>query len=233
MAYLNHNIPVITCYIRNEYLFNHTKGHGEHTLCDVHAVASIEKRVPLFEAFLENGVNWTRRPINAFCWKKDAPVRRLDEHMYWDCFSPYVDVQIRQRMAGLRAQLITPSYEKLEGVYMFSLDWAWESKAGFTDINFSETPEHKCAHVFKMDEGNYFAYPNNRIIWYDDAWTKNRITKNPGFIIDLNVYSVENTRKQETDYQFMTEFRDADGKKEDTKRSKAHASIQADAESDS
>ena len=231
MAYLNHNIPVITCYMRNEYLYNHTKGHGDFTLCDVHAVASIEKRVPLFEAFLENGVNWTRRPINAFCWKKDAPVRPLSDHMYWDCFSPYVDVQIRQRMFGKRAELITPSYDKLEGVYMFSIDWSWESKAGFTDINFSETPEHKCAHVFKMDEGNYFAYPNNRIVWYDDAWTKDRIQSNPGFIIDMNIYSVENTRKMETDYSFITEFKDADGKKQDTKRSKAYSSVQTETES--
>ena len=64
MAYLNHNLPTITCYIRNEFLFNHKKGHGEVTLCDVHSVASLEKHVPLFEAFLENGVNWTRRPIS-------------------------------------------------------------------------------------------------------------------------------------------------------------------------
>lgn len=201
--YLNHNIPVITCYIRNEYLFNHTKGHGHHTLCDVHSVASIEKRVPLFEAFLENGVNWTRRPINAFCWKQDAPVRPLNEHMYWDCFSPYVDVQVRQRLSGLRAQLLTYKQEKLEGVYMFTLDWSWENKSGATDINFSETPEHKCAHVFKMDEGNFFAYPNNRVIWYDDAWIKNRIEKNPGYLIDLNVYSVENSRKMETSDHYI------------------------------
>lgn len=208
--YLNHNIPVITCYIRNEFLYNHEEGHGDFTLCDVHSVASIEKRVPLFEAFLENGVNWTRRPIHAFCWKKDAPVRPLNEHMYWDCFSPYIDVQVRQRLSGLRAELITYKGDKLEGVYLFTLDWSWENKAGSTDINFSETPEHKCAHVFKMDEGNYFAYPNNRIIWYDDAWLKNRITKNPGYKIDLNVYSVENTRKVETDYSYITNFKNLD-----------------------
>jgi hypothetical protein len=57
MSYLNSNIPTITCYIRNEFMFNHEKGHGEFTLADVHSVASIQKRVPLFEAFLENGVN--------------------------------------------------------------------------------------------------------------------------------------------------------------------------------
>jgi hypothetical protein len=27
MSYLNANIPTITCYIRNEFLFNNEKGH--------------------------------------------------------------------------------------------------------------------------------------------------------------------------------------------------------------
>lgn len=208
MAYLNHNIPVLTCYIRNEYLFNHKKGHGEYTLCDVHTVTSIEKRVPLFEAFFENGVNWTRRPITSFCWKDCDPVP-LNHAMYWNCFSPYVDVQIRQRMAGLRAQLITPKYTKEEGTYMFTLDWGFENKAGITDVNFSETPEHKSGHLFKMDNGNYYIYPNNRIVWYDTAWTKNRISENPGYEIDMTIYDVENMQQMETDNQFMTEFNSA------------------------
>ena len=57
MSYLNHSIPTVCCLIRNEYLYNHTKGHGEFTPCDVHSVSSLQKRVPLFEAFLENGAS--------------------------------------------------------------------------------------------------------------------------------------------------------------------------------
>ena len=206
MPYLNHNIPTLTCYIKNEFLFNHTKGHGEHTLCDVHSVASIEKRVPLFEAFLENGVNWTRRPINAFVWKKDAEQLPLSEYIYWDCFSSYVDVQVRARMSGLKADLISISNVKRQGIYLFTLDWAFENRS-MLDTNFSETPEHKCGHVFKMDNGNYFIYPNNRIIWMDNAWTYNRISGNPGYQIDMNVYSIENKTNYETDYNYFTEFK--------------------------
>ena len=80
MAYLNANIPTITCWIRNEFLFNHEHGCGEYTAADVHSVASIQKRTPLFEAFLENGVNWTRRPIHAFVWRKNAERLPLTEH---------------------------------------------------------------------------------------------------------------------------------------------------------
>lgn len=207
MPYLNHNIPSITCYIRNEYLYNHKQGHGDYTLCDVHCVASIERRVPLFEAFLNNGVNWTRRPITAFCWKQEAPVRPLHEHVYWDCFSPYVDVQVRARLNRLRASLITPSGERRDGIYLFTLDWSFESKS-MLDTNFSETPEHKCGHLFQMDEGNYYIYPNNRIVWHDNAWIENPISSNPGYQIDLTVYSVENNKKMITDSSYITDFKE-------------------------
>ena len=204
MSYLNHNLPTFTCYIRNEFLYNHKQGHGDVTLCDVHSVASLEKHVPLFEVFLENGVNWTRRPIHSLCWKPDAPKPELNDCMWWDCFSPYIDVQVRARLSNLRAQLINFRGEKNGGIYMFTMDWSWESKSTL-NTNFSETPEHKCAHFFRMDDGNFYAYPNNRIIWYDDAWLKNRIEKNPGYEIDLTEYSVENSRMIETSNHFLYE----------------------------
>lgn len=204
MAYLNHPLPPWTAYIRNEYLYNHTKGWGEYTLCDIHSVASIENRVPLFEAFLENGVNWTRRPLHAFCWRTDAPLPTIDQVYMWNCFSSYIDVQIRARLNGLRADLLSPSGvgTKSSGEYLFTLDWSWENSA-ILNTNFSTTPEHKCAHVFKMDNGNFYAYPNNRIIWRDAAFTLNRITANPGYQIDTNNYSVENILRGETDSSYI------------------------------
>lgn len=210
MPYLNHNIPTITCFIRNEYLFNHERGFNEYTLCDIHTVASIERRTLLFETFLENGVNWTRRPLSAFCWKPCHP-EPLQNHMYWDCFSSYIDVQVRSRLSGLKAELIRWDNSRVEGTYLFTVDWSFENKA-MTDTGFSETPEHKCAHVFKMIHGNYYAYPNNRIIWYDTAWTKNRIKNNPGYKIDDRVYSVENRTRFETDSSFYYKVTDLNDK---------------------
>ena len=205
MAYLNANLPVINCLIRNEFLFNHEKGQGEFTPADVHSVASIQGRSPLFEASLENGVNWTRRPIHAFAWNQRAEVLPLTEHIYWDCFSDYVDVKVRERLVGLRADLISITGVKRQGLYLFTIDWSHQDK-NMVDTGFSETPEHKCGHVFKMDNGNYFIYPNNRIIWMDRAWTLNRIDSNPGYKIDMNIYSVEGEGNFSTDYSYMTEF---------------------------
>jgi hypothetical protein len=59
-----------------------------------------------------------------------------------------------------------------------------------------------------MENGNFYAYPNNRIIWHDDAWVETPLTKNPGYQIDQNFYSVENKRIKYTDNSFMTEFTD-------------------------
>jgi len=193
------------CFIRNEFLFNHERGYGEYTVANIHTVASIEGMVPLFEAFLENGVNWTRRPIHAFCWKKDAEVLPLSEHVYWDSFSPYIDVQVRARLYPLSAELRSISGVKRLGVYMFTLDWSHENKT-MLDTNFSETYEHKCGHVFKMDNGNYFIYPNNRIVWIDKAYTFNRINNNPGYKIDTNLYTVDSSRGYSTDSSYITDF---------------------------
>ena len=107
MAYLNHNIPPFSAFIRDEYLYNHTKGHGDFSFVDVHAVASLERRALLFEVLLPNGVNWTRRPLHSLVWKKDAPQHSLNIHQYWDCFSPYVNVQVRNRLANCRAEFDT------------------------------------------------------------------------------------------------------------------------------
>jgi hypothetical protein len=75
------------------------------------------------------------------------------------------------------------------------------------DTNFSEDPEHKCAHMFRMDDGNFFAYPNNRTIWYDDAFMEKRLTENPGYLIDQNFYTVENTRENSiTDDSYFTQW---------------------------
>ena len=89
---------------------------------------------------------------------------------------------------------------------MFTLDWSGENHAGNLDCNFAEDPEHKCGHTFKMDDGNFFIYPNNRIVWTDDAYIYNRLTRNPGYKIDQNVYTVENKRTGETTDDYMTEF---------------------------
>lgn len=205
MPFLNHTVPSISCLLRMEYMFNHEQGHGKFIHADIHTVASICGRVPLFEALIENGVNWTRRPITAFCWKEDAPIHPLEVHCYWDCFSHYIDVSVRHRLSGLSATLIDIHGKQRDGDYMFTIDWASENPA-MVDPGFSETAEHKCGHFFKMEDGNFFIYPNNRIIWRDVAFIHDRLRGNPGYKIDNNIYSVESRIRKETDWSYNTQY---------------------------
>jgi hypothetical protein len=47
----------------------------------------------------------------------------------------------------------------------------------------------------------------------DNAWTFKRIDKNPGYKIDMTVYTVEGKGGFETDYSYMTEFKQDKTKK--------------------
>ena len=62
----------------------------------------------------------------------------------------------------------------------------------------SEIPhEHKCAHIMALDDGNYAAQPNNRIIWDIPSFTvKDNI---PDWKVQTSEWNVEDTRKWRTE----------------------------------
>ena len=77
MAYLNHNLPPFTCLIRDEYMYDHQKGHGDFSVAEVHSVASMEHKVPLFEALMENGVN--SNFVNQIGWIDNSRIHIIKE----------------------------------------------------------------------------------------------------------------------------------------------------------
>ena len=96
MAYLNANIPPIYCQVRQEYLYDLQKGHGETKDCVVFGVTSIAGRAILFNIMLPNGACYWRLPISAFIQngfdRKDVPDMRLDELELWNSFSYHISV---------------------------------------------------------------------------------------------------------------------------------------------
>ena len=53
----------------------------------------------------------------------------------------------------------------------FTVDWA-HPESNIVDTDHSEIPhEHKCAHILALDNGNYAAQPNNRLIWSIPSFT--------------------------------------------------------------
>ena len=84
------------------------------------------------------------------------------------------------------------------GKYLFTVDWA-HPESNIVDTDHSEIPhEHKCAHILALDDGNYAAQPNNRIIWSIPSFTvKNEVPSD--WKVQTSEWNVEDDRKWKTE----------------------------------
>jgi len=175
MAYLNANTPAIYAQIRREYLYDLKEHHGEVEDCVIFGMASISGNAILFHAIMENGAVFYRLPISAFIQSgfdvKKVPRMRLDELELWNCFSYYPAISSFDILLGQSGKYIGKDKKWYHGTYLFTVDWA-HPESNIVDTEHSEIPaEHKCAHIMALENGNYAAQPNNRIIWRIPSFT--------------------------------------------------------------
>ena len=188
MAYLNANIPPIYCKIRKEYLYDLKKHQGESIDCVIFGLVSISGRALLFNIMLPNGACFWRLPISAFFQKSydrtKVPDMQVNELQLWNCFSYYPSVHCFDWLAGIDGKYLGKDKKFYKGQYLFTVDWA-HPETNILNTEHSEIPqEHKCAHIIALDNGNYAAQPNNRIIWHVNSYTTDN---------DWPDYSVQNT----------------------------------------
>ena len=200
MAYLNANIPVIYCQIRREYLYDLKRHHGEVEDCMVFGIASMSGRPLLFHALMENGGVYYRLPISAFIQHgfeaKDVPRMQLHELELWNCFSYYPNV-IAFDALTTSGKYLGKDKKWYRGSYLFTIDWA-HPDSNIVDTDHSEVPqEHKCAHIMALENGNYAAQPNNRILWHIPSYTvRDEI---PDWDVNTQNWSVEDGRDWKTE----------------------------------
>ena len=199
MAYLNVNIPVIYCQIRREYLYDLKQHEGEAEDCMVFGIASMPGRSIVFHAIMQNGGVYYRLPISAFIQNDFAvekvPRPRLDELELWNCFSYYPSVICFDALS-VAGKYWGKDKKWHTGSYLFTVDWA-HPDSNIVDTDHSEVPqEHKCAHIMALDDGNYAAQPNNRILWHIPSFTvRNEV---PDWKVNHKVWSVEDSREWRT-----------------------------------
>ena len=202
MAYLNANIPVLYAQIRKEYLYDLTGHFGEVEDCIIFGVASITGRPVLFHAIMENGAVFYRLPISAFIQRgfdvKKVPRMRLDELELWNCFSYYPAITTFDILDGQSGKYLGKDKKWHHGHYLFTVDWA-HPESNIVDTDHSEIPaEHKCAHIIALNDGNYAAQPNNRIIWSIPSFTvKNNIPFD--WKVQTSEWNVEDSGKWRTE----------------------------------
>ena len=109
---------------------------------------------------------------------------QVNELQLWNCFSYYPSVHCFDWLAGIDGKYLGKDKKFYKGQYLFTVDWA-HPETNILNTEHSEIPqEHKCAHIIALDNGNYAAQPNNRIIWHVNSYTTDN---------DWPDYSVQNT----------------------------------------
>jgi len=204
MGYLVANIPPIEVFIRKEFLYDFqtdTKGKllGINEFESAHWITtkSIPNQALYFESFVhEYGALFDKLPIHAFVWKTDIDQNKLyplDWLQLWDCFSYNIAVIKKQRLRNARCEVIMKDKSKSPGYYMFTID-SCSSDPNEVDVSWSETPnEHKSFNVIKLDNGQFAAQPNNRILWKHQSQTPSTDLKIPYFRFSTKTWICENS----------------------------------------
>lgn len=192
MAFLVHSLSPIPVFVKKEYLYDLQKGHGELTPGIWISVKSVMYKALYFETLLtEYGALFDKLPISAFVWKEDYDKENqlpLDVLQLWDCFDYHVTVIQKPLLS--RCQFFGKDKRMHDGEYIFTIDNA-HPDTNVLDMNFSEhDPEHKSFNIIQLDNGQFAAQPNNRIIWRDSSLTPEDL-KTPDFKVCTQNYAVE------------------------------------------
>ncbi len=197
MPELNANIPPIECYVRGNFLRDQQDSHDQYFPCVIFGVASVPNRSPLFHFMMEDGGIWWRMPINAFCTEPGVKEEDIHNLVLWNSFSPFVTVTKFSGLSNLTMTYMDRTKTKIQGKYLFTLDW-YGGDGNSLDDGYSETPgQHKCGHVMLRDDGNFAIQPNNRVRLFDPSFT----TKDGNLVkrlVNTRLWDVEDAEKWRT-----------------------------------
>ena len=143
---------------------------------------------------LPNGACFWRLPISAFFQERfdrtKVPDMPIDQLQLWNSFSYYPSVHCFSFLRGKRGKYFGKDKKNYPFEYLFTIDWG-HPESNILDTEHSEIPaEHKCAHILALDDGNYAAQPNNRILWDAPNYTTKREV--PDYSVQTTKWNVEN-----------------------------------------
>ncbi len=213
MAFLVHPLPPVPVWIKKEYLYDHQKGHGDLTPGIWVSVKSTQAKALYFETLLTDyGALYDKLPLSAFVWKQDYDKSNqlsLDTLQLWDCFDYHLTVIQKPLLS--RCEFFGKDKQMHPGEYAFTIDTA-HADISILDTNFSEhDPEHKSFNVIKLDNGQFAAQPNNRVIWRDQSLIPEKLMT-PDFKVCSQNYKVETTPKWTVGHSDEWQYKTTKGK---------------------
>ena len=213
MAFLVHNLPPVPVFVKKEYLYDLEKGKGELVEGMWISVKSVEGKALYFETLLTSyGALYDKLPISAFVWKENTEEEHhlpLDFLQIWDCFDYDITV-IRKPLLG-RCEFLGKDKARYQGDYLFTIDSCHRDRSTLNQ-NFSEhDPEHKSFNIIKMDNGQFAAQPNNRVIWMDQSLIPSE-RETPDFKVCTQNYEVEKTEKWSVGHTAEWQYKTPEGR---------------------
>ena len=197
MTFLVANIPPVKCFVRREFLYNHTQGHGELEPCYWVTAKAIKGQAFRIECMLTDyGALYDKLPISAYVWKPVEATEdlSLDHLQIWDCLGYDMAVIEKSNLRGLKVKYYGKDKNFHFGQYLFTIDFA-APDSNRLDVTFTEgVEEHKSYNFIRLDNGQFACQPNNRCLWYDVSLVP-AVLKTPDFKIPTTVYSVEHLAK--------------------------------------
>jgi len=200
-------------WVKKEYLYDHQKDHGELTPGIWISVKSTQAKALYFETLLTDyGALYDKLPLSAFVWKQDYDKSNqlsLDTLQLWDCFDYHLTVIQKPLLS--RCEFFGKDKQMHPGEYAFTIDTA-HADISILDTNFSEhDPEHKSFNVIKLDNGQFAAQPNNRVIWRDQSLIPEKLMT-PDFKVCSQNYQVETTPKWTVGHSDEWQYKTTKGK---------------------
>ena len=130
------------------------------------------------------------------CMRKD--IKKMNNTIrtieLWDCFSNNIQIWTKQLLKNCDVDIVIRGGQKIGGQYLFTID-SCNGDVNMIDVGVSEVPEeHKQFNFGKLDNGQYFAQPNNRMLWYEQSLTPKEL-KRPDFQVSTRYFHCEQERK--------------------------------------
>ena len=169
MSYLADKIPFFRCLVRREYTRNRKDRHGEYIPAIAYGVRCVRGQSLWFQCMLmepdDGSPNNTGGasfllPIEALVTKPCDLPTYMDYIQPWDVFASDFSVCT---FDFLGACYVLP--DKMPATYTLTIDFTGSDLA-------DDAEQHKSLHICFLENGLIDAFPNNRLLFRDDAiWT--------------------------------------------------------------
>jgi hypothetical protein len=193
MAHINCDIPAFDCWIRKPFLYDGDHREEGFVRARAFAIASLPGRAVGFHVMTDAGAVIWRMPVHALALRQDAPPRPLDHLQLWQCLDIDVGVSELGYLSERRCMVILKDKTRLEGKYMFTIDW------GEGDGRLAGDSGHKCGHVVALDDGNIAIQPNNRMLWADPATITKPFAVTPDYRTNTRIWTCEGKARWATE----------------------------------